>query len=89
MLVTLIGLNGEQPPTDEAGFLAYARSLPVPGFTTRLPAEPLTEPYGYWRAAHRLRHTRSRRATWRAYWRWATRLRTEPGLRAGMTVAKR
>ncbi len=57
MLVTLIGLNGEQPPTDEAGFLAYARSLPVPGFSDMIAAaEPLTEPYGYRRAANRLRH---------------------------------
>jgi len=57
MLVTLIGLNGDQPPTDEAGFLAYARSLPVPGFHDAIAAaEPLTEPYGYRRAANRLRH---------------------------------
>ncbi|MCB0254110.1 MAG: FAD-dependent monooxygenase [Anaerolineae bacterium] len=57
MLVTLIGLNGEQAPTDEAGFLAYARSLPVPGFyETIVAAEPLTEPYGFQRAANRLRH---------------------------------
>lgn len=57
MLVTLIGLNGEQPPTDEAGFLAYARSLPVPGFSDFIAAaEPLTDPYGYRRAANRLRH---------------------------------
>ena len=55
MLVTLIGLNGEQAPTDEAGFLA--RSLPVPGFyETIVAAEPLTEPYGFQRAANRLRH---------------------------------
>lgn len=57
MLVTLIGLNGEQAPTDEAGFLAYARSLKVPGFyETVAAAEPLTEPYGFQRAANRLRH---------------------------------
>lgn len=57
MLVTLIGLNGEQAPTDEAGFMAYARSLPVPEFYAALAeAEPLTEPYGFRRAANRLRH---------------------------------
>lgn len=57
MLVTLIGLNGEQAPTDEAGFLAYAHSVPVPGFYEAIAAaEPLTEPYGFQRAANRLRH---------------------------------
>jgi 2-polyprenyl-6-methoxyphenol hydroxylase-like FAD-dependent oxidoreductase len=29
-LVTLIGRAGDQPPSDEAGFLEFARSLPVP-----------------------------------------------------------
>ena len=57
MLVTLIGLNGEQAPIDDAGFLAYARSLPVPDFYAAIvEAEPLTEPYGFRRAANRLRH---------------------------------
>lgn len=30
-IVTLAGLHGERPPTDDAGFLAFARSLPSPG----------------------------------------------------------
>jgi 2-polyprenyl-6-methoxyphenol hydroxylase-like FAD-dependent oxidoreductase len=29
-IVTLTGLHGERPPTDDAGFLAFARSLPSP-----------------------------------------------------------
>lgn len=29
-IVTLAGLHGERPPTDDAGFLAFARSLPSP-----------------------------------------------------------
>jgi 2-polyprenyl-6-methoxyphenol hydroxylase-like FAD-dependent oxidoreductase len=29
-MVTLVGAHGDHPPTDEAGFLEYARSLPVP-----------------------------------------------------------
>lgn len=56
-LVTLIGLNGDYPPTDEAGFFDFARSLPSPEFYEAIKdAEPLTAPYGYRRAANRLRH---------------------------------
>ena len=29
-MVTLVGAHGDHPPTDEAGFLDYARSLPTP-----------------------------------------------------------
>jgi len=55
--VTLIGLNGDHPPTDEEGFLAFARSVPVPDlYKTLSQAEPLTAPYGYRNAANRLRH---------------------------------
>jgi 2-polyprenyl-6-methoxyphenol hydroxylase-like FAD-dependent oxidoreductase len=54
--VTLTGLNGDHPPTDEDGFLAFARSIPVPAFHAALAqAEPLTAPYGYRNAANRLR----------------------------------
>ena len=55
--VTLTGLNGDHPPTDKEGFLAFARSIPVPELYRALSqAEPLTEPYGYRRGANRLRH---------------------------------
>jgi 2-polyprenyl-6-methoxyphenol hydroxylase-like FAD-dependent oxidoreductase len=54
--VTLTGLNGDHPPTDEDGFLAFAHSIPVPAFHAALAqAEPLTAPYGYRNAANRLR----------------------------------
>ncbi len=55
-LVTLVGLNGDHPPTDEAGFLHFARTLPSPEFAQAIEqAEPLTAPYGYQQAANRLR----------------------------------
>jgi 2-polyprenyl-6-methoxyphenol hydroxylase-like FAD-dependent oxidoreductase len=55
--VTLIGMNGDYPPTDEDEFLAFARNLP----TSRLyeaikDAEPLTKPFGYRHTANRVRH---------------------------------
>lgn len=54
--VTLTGLNGDHPPTDEEGFMAFAHSIPVPALHKALAqAEPLTAPYGYRRAANRLR----------------------------------
>ncbi len=56
-LVTLIGMGGDYPPADEAGFLAFARSLPSLRFYEAIRnAEPLTEPYGFRRNENRLRH---------------------------------
>jgi 2-polyprenyl-6-methoxyphenol hydroxylase-like FAD-dependent oxidoreductase len=44
-LVSLGGWHGEHAPSDEAGFLAHARSLPHPWIAEVLSrAEPLTEP---------------------------------------------
>lgn len=55
-LVTLVGLNGDHPPTDEAGFMAFARTLPAPELVkTVTTAAPLGEPYGYQNASNRLR----------------------------------
>jgi 2-polyprenyl-6-methoxyphenol hydroxylase-like FAD-dependent oxidoreductase len=55
--VTLIGMDGDYPPTDEEGFLAFARSLPSPRFYDALVrAEPLTAPVGFRKAENRLRH---------------------------------
>jgi 2-polyprenyl-6-methoxyphenol hydroxylase-like FAD-dependent oxidoreductase len=55
--VCLIGMNGDYPPTDEAGFMAFARSLRTPRFYEAIKnAEPLTEPYGYRRAENRMRY---------------------------------
>lgn len=55
--VTLIGMAGDHPPTDEAGFVAFADSLPVGavGAAIRM-AEPLSPIYGFHRGENRLRH---------------------------------
>jgi flavin-dependent dehydrogenase len=46
--VTLVGMGGDYPPTNEAGFLEFARSLPVPDFYAAIQnAEALTRVYGY------------------------------------------
>ena len=55
--VTLIGMAGDYPPTSEAGFLAFAQSLPTPQLYEAISAaEPLTEPSGYRRTENRVRH---------------------------------
>jgi 2-polyprenyl-6-methoxyphenol hydroxylase-like FAD-dependent oxidoreductase len=55
--VTLLSMAGDYPPTDEAGFLAFARSLPTPQFYEAIKAaEPLTMIYGYRRTESRVRH---------------------------------
>lgn len=42
---TLTGMLGDHPPTDPEGFLAFVRSLPVPGiYKALLDAEPLDDP---------------------------------------------
>jgi 2-polyprenyl-6-methoxyphenol hydroxylase-like FAD-dependent oxidoreductase len=49
-IVTLMGMHGDEPPTDAAGFLRFAKSLPVPDMhEALLSAQPLTEitRYGY------------------------------------------
>lgn len=44
-ILSLTGILGDRPPTDEAGFLDYVRSLPVPDvFDAVRDAEPLTAP---------------------------------------------
>ncbi|MCK9894237.1 NAD(P)-binding protein [Frankia sp. AgB32] len=44
-IVTLAGLLGAHPPTDDAGFLAFARALPVPDvYDLVRAATPLTPP---------------------------------------------
>ncbi len=47
-LVTLIGADGDFPPTDVAGFEAFARELPTPRIHEALQhAEPLADPAGF------------------------------------------
>jgi flavin-dependent dehydrogenase len=56
-VVTLGGLSRDYPPQDEAGFLAFARSLADPAlFDAIRAAEPLSPIYGYRRTENRLRH---------------------------------
>lgn len=56
-IVTLSGTRGGEPPTDEAGFTAFARGLrhPVVG-TVIAAAEPLTPVYGSRSTANRRRY---------------------------------
>ena len=54
--VALVGIARDHPPTDEDGFLAFARSLPTPRLYEAIArAEPLTRPYGYRHTANRMR----------------------------------
>ncbi len=54
--VTLIGVAGDAPPTDEAGFLAFAQSLPSPRFYEAIKdAQPLGRANGFQRTENRVR----------------------------------
>ena len=56
-LVSLIGGDGDYPPTDEAGFLDFARSLRSPALYEAIAeAEPLTPIVGQRATENRLRH---------------------------------
>ena len=56
-LVSLVGGDGDYPPTDEAGFLAFARSLRSPAlYEAIVGAEPLTPIVGQRATENRLRH---------------------------------
>ena len=56
-LVSLIGGDGHYPPTDEAGFLDFARSLRSPTlYEAIVEAEPLTPIAGQRATENRLRH---------------------------------
>jgi 2-polyprenyl-6-methoxyphenol hydroxylase-like FAD-dependent oxidoreductase len=55
--VLLLGAGGDYPPTDEDGFMDYARSLPSRALYDALQgATPLSPIYGYRRTENRLRH---------------------------------
>jgi 2-polyprenyl-6-methoxyphenol hydroxylase-like FAD-dependent oxidoreductase len=55
--VTLIGMNGDFPPTEEAPFREFARSLPVPEFHAWIDAaRPVGEIHGFRFEKNRLRH---------------------------------
>lgn len=56
-LVTLAGAGRDYPPTDEAGFLAFARSLRSPILYDAIAvAQPLSSIAGYQRTENQLRH---------------------------------
>lgn len=56
-MVSLGGLNGEYPPTDEAGFEAFTRLLPTPTVAEALAhAKPISTIYGYRIDGSRQRH---------------------------------
>lgn len=56
-MILLIGVGKDYPPTDEAGFMQFARSLPDQAIYQALnAAEPLTPIYGYRDLANRVRH---------------------------------
>jgi len=56
-IVTLMGGAEDYPPTDEAGFLAFARSLPnLLLYDAIKDAQPLSPIYGYRHTENRLRH---------------------------------
>jgi 2-polyprenyl-6-methoxyphenol hydroxylase-like FAD-dependent oxidoreductase len=56
-LVSLVGGDGDYPPTDEAGFLAFARSLRSPSLYEAIAgAEPLSPIAGQRGTENRLRH---------------------------------
>ena len=64
--VMMAGANKDYPPTDDEGFLAFARSLGSEFFAAVQAAEPLTKAYGY-------RGTDSRRRHYEKLSRWPDR----------------
>lgn len=56
-IVTLAGVMEDYPPTDEEGFLEYARTLKQPDLYESIRhAKPLTRIWGFRRTENRLRH---------------------------------
>jgi 2-polyprenyl-6-methoxyphenol hydroxylase-like FAD-dependent oxidoreductase len=56
-MCTLAGMHGDHPPTDLAGYLAFAKTLPAPDLYDALrSAEPLLEPARYGFQASLRRH---------------------------------
>lgn len=56
-IVILSGIGGDYPPTDEPGFLEFARSLRSPDIYQAIKnAQPLSPVYGYRRTENHLRH---------------------------------
>lgn len=58
-VVMMAGANKDYPPTDAAGFDAFARSIDPQFHRVLQAAEPLTSAYGYRRTANRWQHYES------------------------------
>jgi 2-polyprenyl-6-methoxyphenol hydroxylase-like FAD-dependent oxidoreductase len=57
IVVTVVGINKDYPPTDEAGFLEFTRTLPDSTvYDTIKDAEPISDIYGYQRTNNQIRH---------------------------------
>lgn len=55
-VVMMAGINKDYPPSDEEGFMAYARSIDPVFYAAVESAEPISPPYGYRRTENRWRH---------------------------------
>ncbi len=56
-ILTMAGVGGDYPPTDEDGLMNFVLSLPAPELHEALrQAEPISPVYGYRNMANRLRH---------------------------------
>lgn len=56
-VVTLLGANGDYPPTDEAGFMEFAKTLPGADIYNAIKdAKPISPIYGYRKLENRMRH---------------------------------
>lgn len=55
-VIMMAGANKDYPPTDEAGFDAFARSLGPEFYAAMQAAEPISKPYGYRGTDSRWRH---------------------------------
>lgn len=55
-VVMIAGVNHDYPPTDEAGFDEFARSLGEEFYQAVQAAEPISQPYGYRKTDSRWRH---------------------------------
>ena len=84
-IVTLQGAGGDTPPTDDAGFVGFARSLRSPILHDAIRfAEPLTPAVAFANTANRRRHfERAAPLAGRLRRRRRRRVRVQPDLRRG------
>ena len=68
-MVMLAGILGDYPPTDDAGFLAFAQDVAPEFYAALQRAEPVSNIIGYRRTENRFRSA----AGQSVWWRWAMR----------------